>query len=129
MATSPKILVELRISGKENTEGSVWPSKPSVSTPLETWERQRGYVRSAHEISAIEQNLQILWERVLTWRRLSHKNILSFRGVDMTLFHIALVYDWGQNGDINQYIASHPHASRPSLVRKTRVTAATTTHY
>jgi len=51
------------------------------------------------------------------WRRLSHENILSFRGVNMTLFQLALVYDWGQNGNITQYLASNPGASRLSLVR------------
>ena len=64
-----------------------------------------------------EQDLQILWKRVPTWRRLSHSNILPFRGVNMTLFDLALVYDWGQNGNICQYIGSHQRASRSSLVR------------
>ena len=35
----------------------------------------------------------------------------------MTLFQLALVYDWGQRGNISQYVASHPGASRPSLVK------------
>ena len=60
-----------------------------------------------------------------TWRRLSHENVLPFRGVNMTHFQLALVYDWGENGNINQYTASHPHASRASLVGNTLVTAAT----
>ena len=76
--------------------------------------------------SVLEPNLQILWKRVPMWRKLSHENILSFRGVDVTLFQLALVYDWGQNGNITQYITSHPGASRPSLVRKILVTTATT---
>ena len=36
----------------------------------------------------------------------------------MTLFQLALVYDWGQNGNITQYVALRPDVSRPSLVRK-----------
>jgi len=60
---------------------------------------------------------QILWKRVPMWKKLSHENILSFRGVNMTLFQLALVYDWGQSGNISQYIVSHPGASRPALVR------------
>jgi len=63
------------------------------------------------------------------WRRLSHENILSFRGVNTTLSQLALVYDWGQNGNINQYITSHPRASRASLVRTTPVTVATIASY
>ena len=71
------------------------------------------------------KNFQILWKRVPVWMRLSHPNILQFRGVNMTLFQLSLVYDWGQNGNITQYAAAHPRASRPSLVGKTPVTVAT----
>ena len=62
------------------------------------------------------------------WRRLSHANVLPFRGVNMTLFQLALVYDWGQNGDVNQYIVLHPGVFRPSLVRNTPITTATPTN-
>jgi len=55
------------------------------------------------------------------WKKLSHEHVLSFRGVNMTLFRLALIYDWGQNGNINQYVASHPGASRASLVRKAQL--------
>ncbi|KAF9643163.1 kinase-like protein [Thelephora ganbajun] len=64
----------------------------------------------------LKEAIKILWKRVPMWTRLSHENILPFRGVNMTLFQLALVYDWGQNGNISQYVASHPHASRPSLI-------------
>lgn len=50
--------------------------------------------------------------------RLSHKNILPFRGVDICHFHLGLVYDWAENGNISEYVASCPHVSRPSLVWK-----------
>ena len=55
------------------------------------------------------------------WRKLSHENILPFRGVNVTLFQLAPIYDWGSNGDISQYMASYPGASRPSLVWNTPV--------
>jgi hypothetical protein len=54
------------------------------------------------------------------WMRLSHPNVLPFRGVNMTLFQLALVYDWSENGDIIKYTASHPDAPRMTLVRMTR---------
>ena len=63
--------------------------------------------------------LQILWKQVPMWMRLSHPNVLPFRGVNMTLFQLALVYDWGENGNIIEYAASHPDASRIALVRVT----------
>ena len=61
--------------------------------------------------------LQILWKLIPKWRKLNHPNIVTFWGVDMTLFPLALVYDWEENGDIMEYLGSHPEASRPGLVR------------
>ena len=47
----------------------------------------------------------------------------------MTLFQLSLVYDWGNNGNITQYVAAHPRASRPSLVRKAPVPVGTNKIY
>lgn len=49
--------------------------------------------------------------------RLSHPNILPFRGVNTTLFQLALVYDQGENGNIIEYTGSHPDVPRLALVR------------
>ena len=57
------------------------------------------------------------------WQRLSHPHILPFRGVNMTLFQLALVYDLSENGDIIQYTASHPGASPIVLVSIATATA------
>jgi len=59
---------------------------------------------------------KILWKLVPVWKRLIHENVLPFRGVDMSTFQLALVYDWGHNGNIMQYLESHPNASRAKLV-------------
>lgn len=59
---------------------------------------------------------KILWKSVPIWKRLNHENLLPFRGVDTTIFELALVYDWGHNKNIVQYLESHPEASRPKLV-------------
>ncbi|KAF9643159.1 hypothetical protein BDM02DRAFT_3077232, partial [Thelephora ganbajun] len=56
----------------------------------------------------LKEAKKILWKRVPTWMRLSHENILPFRGVNMMLVQLALVYDWGQNSDISQYLALRP---------------------
>ena len=48
--------------------------------------------------------------------RLSHQNLLLFRGVNTILFQLALVYDGGEDIDIIRYTASHPGASRVTLV-------------
>lgn len=50
------------------------------------------------------------------WMRLSHLNVLPFHGVSMRVSKLALVYDWCENGNITQYTASHPDASRTILV-------------
>lgn len=60
-----------------------------------------------------------MWKRVPVLRRLSHPHVLPFRGVNMTLYQLALVYDRGDNSNIVEYIASHPDVSRTALVRTT----------
>ena len=82
-------------------------------------------VQSAWEVRS-QLSFQILWKRVPMWRRLSHENILVFRGVDTTLFELALVYDWEQHGNIIQYLSLHPEASRPRLVCKIPVITTAT---
>ena len=77
-------------------------------------------IQSPSEVYSRTPIFQILWKRVPVWRKLSHDNILPFHGVTTTLFQLALVYDWGQNGNISQYIASRPQVSRASLVRTYR---------
>ena len=62
---------------------------------------------------------KVLWKQVPIWKRLAHENVLSFHGVDTSIFQLALVYDWGQNGNITQYLKSNPSASRPELVSVT----------
>ena len=72
---------------------------------------------------------QILWKQMPTWRELSHDNIQPFHGVNTMLFHLALIYDWAPHGNINQYIASHPGMSRPSLVWKISIAVAMTINH
>jgi len=64
----------------------------------------------------LQEAKKILWKLVPVWKRLIHENVLPFRGVDMSAFQLALVYDWGHNGNIMQYLESHPDASRAKLV-------------
>ena len=56
-------------------------------------------------------------ERAPTWWRLSHQNILSFRGATTTLFRLALVHDWGHNRDVTWLVASNPRASWYGIAR------------
>jgi hypothetical protein len=64
----------------------------------------------------LQEAKKILWKRVPIWKRLIHENVLSFHGVDTSIFQLALVYDWCDDGNIIQYLESHPDVSRPKLV-------------
>ena len=64
----------------------------------------------------LQEAKKILWKQVPIWKRLVHENVLSFHGVDTSIFQLALVYDWGQNGNITQYLELNPDSSRPELV-------------
>ena len=59
---------------------------------------------------------RIIWRMAPIWKRLSHENVLPFHGVDTSMFQLALVYEWGHNGNIVRYLEAHPEASRPKLV-------------
>ena len=59
---------------------------------------------------------KILWKLAPTWKRLIHENVLPFHGVNTSLFQLALVYEWGWNGNVMQYLESNPRASRAKLV-------------
>jgi len=64
----------------------------------------------------LQETKKILWKQVPIWKRLVHENVLSFHGIDTSIFQLALVYDWGQNGNITQYLELNPDSSRPELV-------------
>ena len=59
---------------------------------------------------------RIIWRMAPIWKRLLHENILPFHGVDTSVFQLALIYEWGHDGNIVQYLEAHPEASRPKLV-------------
>jgi len=64
----------------------------------------------------LQEAKKVLWKQVPIWKRLVHENVISFHGVDTSIFQLALIYDWGQNGNITQYLELNPDASRPELV-------------
>ena len=76
-------------------------------------------------VSSADGYSQILWQRVPMWQRLTHSNILRFRGVHMEPTKLSLVYDEAEYCGIIQYIAAVPQAPRPCLVRKTPFSMAT----
>ncbi|KAF9641929.1 kinase-like protein, partial [Thelephora ganbajun] len=69
-----------------------------------------------YSLQDLQEAKKILWKLVPIWKRLAHENVLPFHGVDTSIFQLALVYEWGHNGNIMRYLESHPDASRPKLV-------------
>ena len=67
-------------------------------------------------LSSVPQEVQgFLWKCASIWERLVHENILPFHGVYIPVDHLVLIYDWGHNGNILQYLKSDPNASRLKL--------------
>lgn len=64
-----------------------------------------------------ELSWQIMYGRVVIWRRLDHPHIAKFRGINVGLLREpALVFDWADKGNIVKYTMSNPNASRLRLV-------------
>jgi len=83
-----------------------------------TWNNQQVALKAfrVYPPQELQEAKKILWKLAPIWKRLVHENILPSHGVDTSIFQLALVYDWGHNGNITQYLGSHPDASWPELV-------------
>ena len=54
---------------------------------------------------------------VVAWKHLKHPNILPLLGVTIATQRFAMVSEWMDLGNINQFIEMDQHANRPVLVR------------
>ena len=52
----------------------------------------------------------------MIWKTLRHPNVLPLIGVTMSETHFAMVSDWMENGNINDFVKAHPEADRLGLV-------------
>ena len=52
----------------------------------------------------------------MIWRNLRHPNILRLIGVTMTKTQFAMVSDWMENGNINEFVKANPDTNRLELV-------------
>jgi len=52
----------------------------------------------------------------VTWRTLRHENVLPLMGVIMSETQFAMVSKWMPNGNIKQYVKTHPDENRFELV-------------
>jgi len=60
--------------------------------------------------------MQRFCKEVVTWRTLRHPNILPLIGVMMTESQFAMISDWMENGNINEFVKANPEADKFGLV-------------
>ena len=53
---------------------------------------------------------------VLTWKSLRHPNVLPLMGVTMASNQLAMVSEWMENGNINQFVKACADVDRLKLV-------------
>ena len=61
--------------------------------------------------------LQRFCREGVAWKHLRHPNILPLFGVTISRQKFAMVSEWMENGNINQFIETEPHVNRLVLVR------------
>lgn len=61
-------------------------------------------------------NLQIFRREVIAWRHLQHPNILPFIGVNVERHKLAMVSEWMDHGNINEFLRNHKEVNRVRLV-------------
>ena len=52
----------------------------------------------------------------MTWKDLRHQNVLPLVGVTMDSTQFAMVSEWMEDGNLNEYIRAHADANRFELV-------------
>ena len=60
--------------------------------------------------------MQKFCREVVIWRYLQHANILPLLGVTLAEGRFAMVSEWMENGDINDFIEKNPKVNRTELV-------------
>ena len=59
---------------------------------------------------------QAFCEEVVTWRWISHPNIVPFLGVSETRAPLCIVSEWMPNGNVRDYVGKNPETSRLQFV-------------
>ena len=60
--------------------------------------------------------MQKFCREAVAWRYLNHANILPLLGVTLAEGRFAMVSEWMENGNINDFIESNPKVNRTELV-------------
>jgi len=75
-------------------------------------------VSSMYAIISTQINgLQRFCREAVAWKHLRHPNILPLLGVTLNEYRFALVSDWMEHGNINEFIERDDHVNRTELVR------------
>ena len=61
--------------------------------------------------------MQRFCKEVVTWNALHHPNVLQLLGVTMADSQFAMVSEWMENGNINEFVKAHRDANRFELVK------------
>jgi len=56
-------------------------------------------------------------KEVVTWNALQHPNVLPLIGATISETVFAMISEWMPNGNINEFLKTHPDADRLGLVR------------
>jgi len=62
--------------------------------------------------------LQRFCREGVAWKHLRHPNILPLLGVTLNEYRFALVSEWMEHGNINEFIERDEHVNRTELVRR-----------
>ena len=55
-------------------------------------------------------------KEVVTWNTLRHPNVLPLIGATMAEAQFAMISEWMANGNISEFVKTHPDADRLGLV-------------
>ncbi|KAF9785257.1 kinase-like domain-containing protein [Thelephora terrestris] len=55
-------------------------------------------------------------KEVVTWKTLQHPHVLPLIGVSMSKAHFAMVSEWMDNGNINEFVKANPDENRLKLL-------------
>ena len=63
-----------------------------------------------------DRAVQRFCKEAVTWKFLRHPNVLPLVGVTISEVRLAMISNWMTNGNINDFVTSHPEVDRLSLV-------------
>jgi len=70
----------------------------------------------SHLLCALTGWPQGFCKEVVAWSSLRHPNVLPLLGATMTDTQFVMVSEWMENGNVNEFVETHPDADRLGLV-------------